>query len=57
MNLGNTCFFNAVLQCLAQTPFFEKTLEDLQKPGQTFILPGGEYKKPESSEKIILVMI
>lgn len=33
-NLGNTCFFNAVMQCLAQTPFLLSDLRDLAEPGE-----------------------
>lgn len=27
-NLGNTCFFNAALQCLGQTPFLATIFKD-----------------------------
>lgn len=43
-NLGNTCFFNAVTQCLAQTPFLLSVLNELSKPGEGFELPGGPLK-------------
>lgn len=34
-NLGNTCFFNAVMQCLAQTPYLLETLNELAEPKET----------------------
>ncbi|XP_003241597.1 ubiquitin carboxyl-terminal hydrolase 16 isoform X1 [Acyrthosiphon pisum] len=33
-NLGNTCFYNSVLQCLAQTPFLRKFLLDISESGE-----------------------
>lgn len=33
-NLGNTCFFNAVVQCLAQTPFLLEILKESAEAGE-----------------------
>jgi ubiquitin carboxyl-terminal hydrolase 16/45 len=48
-NLGNTCFFNAMMQCLSQTPFLRETLTETNENVEEFELPGGklEIKKGE----------
>ncbi|XP_037938167.1 ubiquitin carboxyl-terminal hydrolase 45 isoform X2 [Teleopsis dalmanni] len=49
-NLGNTCFFNAVMQCLAQTPYLLEVLKELSEPGEEFTLPGGVFKYKDQSD-------
>lgn len=41
-NLGNTCFFNAVTQNLAQTPYLLEILTDAIESRENFELPGGD---------------
>ncbi|XP_004529815.1 ubiquitin carboxyl-terminal hydrolase 16 [Ceratitis capitata] len=55
-NLGNTCFFNAVMQCLAQTPYLLDVLKEMSEPGEEFILPGGTFKFKDG-EDVHLPMI
>lgn len=33
-NLGNTCFFNAIMQCLSRTPYLLESLKELSVAGE-----------------------
>ncbi|XP_018576417.1 ubiquitin carboxyl-terminal hydrolase 16 isoform X2 [Anoplophora glabripennis] len=52
-NLGNTCFFNSVMQCLGQTPYLLELLDETSEGGQYFQLPGGKMTQ-ENKEVIEL---
>ncbi|KAK3098342.1 hypothetical protein FSP39_018619 [Pinctada imbricata] len=48
-NLGNTCFFNAVMQNLTQTPNLESLLIDRSKKGRALTLCDKHYSDSEDS--------
>lgn len=49
-NLGNTCFFNAMMQNLSQTPFLLEVLKETSESGEHFELPGGAMKGNDNEE-------
>nr|XP_020651875.1 ubiquitin carboxyl-terminal hydrolase 16 isoform X2 [Pogona vitticeps] len=42
-NLGNTCFFNAVLQNLSQTPVLRELLKEVKMPDSTLTIEPSEF--------------
>ncbi|XP_058126824.1 ubiquitin carboxyl-terminal hydrolase 45-like [Anopheles ziemanni] len=52
-NIGNTCYFNAVLQCLARTPFLLPILNESAVDGEKVLIPGGTLKLPDGNEMLL----
>ncbi|XP_053165484.1 ubiquitin carboxyl-terminal hydrolase 16 [Hemicordylus capensis] len=46
-NLGNTCFFNAVLQNLSQTPVLRELLKEVKMPDSTVTIETPEFSVTE----------
>ncbi|KAF7251268.1 Ubiquitin carboxyl-terminal hydrolase 16, partial [Varanus komodoensis] len=46
-NLGNTCFFNAVLQNLSQTPVLRELLKEVKMPDSTITIEPPEFSITE----------
>lgn len=49
-NLGNTCFFNSVMQCLNQTHLLTHLLDIQAAKGVTFKIPGSEANSFSTNE-------
>lgn len=49
-NLGNTCFFNSVMQCLAQTRPLTLLIDEQTSCGASFTVSGSSLQSQEESE-------
>ncbi|XP_035784200.1 ubiquitin carboxyl-terminal hydrolase 16-like [Anopheles albimanus] len=52
-NLHNTCFFNAVLQCLARTPYLLPILQQSAVEGERVVIPGGVLRLADGTDTIL----
>ncbi|XP_049541601.1 ubiquitin carboxyl-terminal hydrolase 45 [Anopheles darlingi] len=52
-NLRNTCFFNAVLQCLARTPYLLPILQQSAVEGERVTIPGGVLRLADGTDTIL----
>ncbi|KAM3934639.1 ubiquitin carboxyl-terminal hydrolase 16 isoform 1-T2 [Leptodactylus fuscus] len=51
-NLGNTCFFNAVMQNLSQTPALRELLNEVRHPGRTVTVQVPDTQPPSRDVKL-----
>ncbi|XP_050099754.1 ubiquitin carboxyl-terminal hydrolase 45 [Anopheles aquasalis] len=52
-NLRNTCFFNAVLQCLARTPYLLPILQQSAVEGERVVIPGGVLRLTDGTDTVL----